>query len=90
MTTAEAIAALLEGHTVRVHIGTGEDDPVLDLYLGEEGSTAEGMIISWAVGGWSMGCVEPVCSKSSAYLVEMLDRKTKREKIPNEQRGEFV
>lgn len=66
LTPEQARDAILNGQRVRMHVGTGPDDPVLVLH--EE----NGKIISEAVAGWSAGVVEPVCFSESDYLLTTL------------------
>lgn len=66
MDTAAAAEAIRGGGRVKVTIGTGEEDPVLEVYADD------GMVMSTAVAGWSAGAVEPVCTLDSNYLTEHL------------------
>lgn len=54
--------ALAAGRRLRIEVGTDPEDPVLELWL------ADGCVMSAAVGGWSAGCVEPVCAFESDFL----------------------
>lgn len=62
LTVAEACEAVRGGQVVRLSVGADLDDPVLLVWVDE------GMVMSYAIGGWSAGVVEPVCGKGSTYL----------------------
>lgn len=74
----EAVAAVRAGRTVRVTVGTGGGDPVLEVYA------FEGMAMSNAVAGWSAGVVEPVCALGSDFLEDFMCRKVKLELVGTE------
>lgn len=62
LTPAQAAAAVREGKTVRLVVGTDSEDPVI---LTRD---VDGMAISTPIAGWSEGIVEPICETSSDFL----------------------
>lgn len=66
MTPEQAAQAILDGRTVKMTVGTGEDDPVLLLTREGDG------VMARAIAGWSAGVVELVCAIGSPFLVSYL------------------
>lgn len=66
MDKAAAAEAIRAGGRVKVTVGAGEEDPVLEVYV------YDGMVMSTAVAGWSAGACEPVCALGSDYLTDHL------------------
>jgi hypothetical protein len=67
LTPEQAIAAVRDGQTVRVQVGTDPEDPTLLVSLEDE------CVMSESIAGWSAGVVEPVCAVGSDFLRTYFD-----------------
>lgn len=64
MSPQEAAQAVKRGATIKMTVGTDDDDPVLLVWAEDD------LVQSYAIEGWSAGAQEAVCDIGSNFLAD--------------------